>query len=55
MYMNLFGFTFINMAINRGCKKNPNVFCHTCGEFTVVSNIKKIDNLMTTCIMLFLE
>lgn len=55
MYMNPFGFRFINMAINRGCKKDPNVFCHTCGEFTVVSNRKKIDKLMATCIMLFLE
>ena len=33
------------MARNRGCRNNPDVFCYTCGEFTIVSNRKKIDDL----------
>ena len=34
------------MATKRSCKNNSNVFCYICGEFTKVSNRKKIEDLV---------
>ena len=39
--MNPFRVRFLNMATNRGCKNNPDIFCYNCGEFTKIPNRKR--------------